>query len=77
MHIDTYLTENDILGRDFAKQIGVPAPLLSQWRTGSRPVPIERCVTIETATKGAVTRKDLRPDDWHQIWPELAKGKAA
>ena len=20
---------------------------------------------------GAVTRKDLRPDDWHEIWPEL------
>ncbi len=27
---------------------------------------------IERATNGAVTRRDLRPDDWHEIWPELA-----
>ena len=35
-------------------------------------MPIERCVPIERATNGAVTRKDLRPDDWQEIWPELA-----
>jgi len=29
-------------------------------------------VSIERATDGAVTRKDLRPEDWHEIWPELA-----
>ncbi|EPI3744643.1 transcriptional regulator, partial [Neisseria gonorrhoeae] len=27
---------------------------------------------IEKLTGGAVNRKDLRPDDWHLIWPELA-----
>lgn len=26
---------------------------------------------IERHTKGAVMRWDMRPDDWHQIWPEL------
>ena len=30
------------------------------------------CVSIERATKGAVTRQMLRPDDWEAIWPELA-----
>ena len=29
------------------------------------------CVRIERETFGAVTRKDLRPDDWAEIWPEL------
>lgn len=29
-------------------------------------------VAIEQDTAGAVTRKDLRPNDWHLIWPELA-----
>lgn len=29
------------------------------------------CVRIETATEGAVRRWDLRPADWHLIWPEL------
>ena len=28
-------------------------------------------VGIEAATAGAVRRWDLRPDDWHRIWPEL------
>lgn len=31
------------------------------------------CVAIERATGGAVTRRDLRPDDWQDIWPELAE----
>lgn len=28
---------------------------------------------LEHRTSGAVTRKDLRPDDWHLIWPELTE----
>ena len=35
------------------------------------------CVLIECATDGAVGRKDLRPDDWRDIWPELEDKKAA
>lgn len=31
----------------------------------------ERCVAIELATKGKVNRKDLRPNEWEAIWPEL------
>ena len=45
---------------------------ISQWKR--RGVPIEHCVVIERATEGAVTRRDLRPDDWQAIWPELAEG---
>ena len=32
-----------------------------------------RCVDIERETFGAVTRRDLRPNDWRRIWPELAE----
>ena len=42
-----------------------------QWHRGIRPVPTARVVEIERATDGAVTRKELRPNDWHLIWPEL------
>ena len=28
---------------------------------------------IERITDGAVTRRDLRPDDWQRVWPELAQ----
>lgn len=46
---------------------------IRQWRHGYAdriPGP-ENCVAIERATGGAVRRWDLRPDDWHRIWPEL------
>lgn len=58
-----------------ARVIGVPAILVTQWSLGQRPVPIPRCKAIEDATDGAVTRRDLRPDDWHEIWPELASSE--
>jgi len=54
-----------------ADALGISSPTVSEWRSGRRPVPIERCVEIEQVTGGAVTRQQLRPDDWHRIWPEL------
>lgn len=57
---------------ELARKISAQPQLVWQWSSGVRPVPIERCVPIERATNGAVTRKDLRPDDWAAIWPELA-----
>ena len=29
------------------------------------------CTLIEIESGSQVTRKDLRPDDWSEIWPEL------
>ena len=62
-----------------AEKIGVKSDVqVRQWQHGyadRKPSP-GYAVAIERATKGAVTRKDLRPDDWRQIWPELAKAKA-
>lgn len=54
-----------------ARRLGVSVPTVSQWASGGRPVPVERCFDVERATNGAVRRWDLRPDDWHRIWPEL------
>lgn len=31
------------------------------------------CVSIERESGGAVSRRELRPDDWRQIWPELSE----
>lgn len=28
---------------------------------------------VERASNGAVTRRQLRPDDWYLIWPELTE----
>lgn len=54
---------------------GLQKAAVSNWkRIGS--VPVEYCARIERETGGAVTRKELRPDDWQAIWPELAKEAA-
>lgn len=71
MKLKDYVAERGVTA-SLARQIGAQPQLMWQWASGVRPVPIERCVAIERATEGAVTRRDLRPDDWHEIWPELA-----
>lgn len=61
---------------DFAAQIGIDKVYLSQIasrKQGGRsfvPSPA-LAVRIEQATQSQVTRRDLRPDDWQKIWPEL------
>lgn len=47
-----------------AEKLGVRQSVVSNWRTrGASPrVPAERCIAIEHATGGAVTRQELRPD---------------
>ena len=65
----------DIAGSQaaLARSLNVSAPTINQWAKGIRPVPERMAVAIESTTKGAVTRRDLRPDDWQEIWPELAQ----
>lgn len=50
---------------------GLAPSYIWQIANGLRPVPICHCANIELGTSGLVTRKELRPDDWHLIWPEL------
>jgi len=38
---------------------------------------IQLAVDIERATGGAVRRWQLRPEDWHRIWPELVGAEGA
>lgn len=58
-----------------ARSLDVSVQRLANWL--ERGVPTDMCAAIEGSTKGAVMRWDLRPDDWHLIWPELAKRKDA
>ena len=57
--------------------LGVSQPVVSNWRRRGTVLKAEYCVGIERATLGRITRRDLRPDDWHLIWPELANASAA
>lgn len=63
--------------RALARALSIAPTAVGQWRKpeeeGGRPVPPKQCVRIERLTDGRVTRRDLRPDDWRDIWPELAE----
>lgn len=58
----------------FAKALGVSYQAVQKWRR-QQPPP-ERCLAIEAATAGAVTRYELRPDVFGAA-PSLPKKKAA
>lgn len=60
-----------------AKSLGVSVQAVCFWRDGKRQIPVEKCSDIERITSGAVTRQDLRPDDWQRIWPELVQPEVA
>lgn len=70
MKLQNYLSRKGMTSW-LARKIGAHTPDVSDWKNGNRKVPVIYCVAIERATNGQVTRKDLRPDDWHMIWPEL------
>jgi DNA-binding transcriptional regulator YdaS (Cro superfamily) len=76
MKLSEYLALPDALSvADLRSQIGARSDAqIRQWQHGyakRKPGPAY-CLAIETATGGAVTRRDLRPGDWHRIWPDLA-----
>ena len=55
-----------------ASALGITQPVISEWLRGVRPVPAERCLEIERATRAKaaekgdaaliVTCEELRPD---------------
>jgi DNA-binding transcriptional regulator YdaS (Cro superfamily) len=64
MILDTYLktVESAV---NLARKLGVAPVLISQWRTGRRPVPAKHCPIIERITNRQVRCEDLCPDvDW-------------
>jgi DNA-binding transcriptional regulator YdaS (Cro superfamily) len=81
MQLNEYLKSPGALSvRQLALAVGVKSDMqIRQWQHGysaRKPSPIY-CMAIERATNGLVTRRDLRPDDWQQIWPDLAEPAAS
>lgn len=60
-----------------ADALGVTRGAVNQWKLLHRVVPLEHCTAIEKVSGGAVMRWDLRPNDWHHVWPELIGQKGA
>lgn len=57
----------------FALRLKIKPIYLSQLaaRQDGREPSAALCVDIERETELVVRRWDLRPKDWHRIWPEL------
>lgn len=64
MDLKTYLNQRRS-AQQLATMLAISPVIISQWKTGSRRIPAERCIEIERATAGAVRCEELRPDiDW-------------
>lgn len=73
MNLKSYISSGYGKAKELASEIGIHPSFLSQMAGGDRAVSPEYAVAIEQATNGAVTRKDLRPNDFWKIWPDLSK----
>lgn len=60
-----------------AKHLGVSPPNVVAWSIGDKPIPVIHGAGIEIFTKGAITRREMFPDSWQRIWPELAEPAAS
>ena len=60
----------------FAESVGTTPKHLTNASYGYKTLGEKVCVAIEQKTGRIVTRQEMRPTDWHLIWPELAE-KAA
>ncbi len=60
MDLKSYL--NTTTQTEFAQRLGVTQGLIYQWINGRTRITAERCIEIEYATHGIVTRQELRPD---------------
>lgn len=52
-----------------AQEFEISVHAVYKWRKSG--IPIEHCVTAEINSNKKLTRKVLRPLDWHKYWPEL------
>lgn len=72
MDLKTYLASLDQNTREpFALKCDTTLGHMRNVSYGQKTCSPELAVCVERESAGAVTRRDLRPDDWHRIWPEL------
>lgn len=72
MQLSEWLSQAHGRGAALAAHLKVPASFVSKMAGGEKSVPVPHMAAIERFTAGAVTRKEMRPGDWHRIWPELS-----
>ena len=63
------------VGVHLAMFLKVPPSFVSKMASGEKPIPIAHMAAIEAFTKGEVTRQEMCPDRWQDIWPELIQDR--
>ena len=76
MELKAWLAEKHGRSMALARDIDVPPSFVSKMASGEKAIPAEHCKAIERFTNGKVTCQEMRPDDWHKYWPELAQAPA-
>lgn len=84
MNLSTYLEQPDAMSvGELASAIGCASAQIRQWVAAEKSADAGRrpgaayCSAIQAATDRAVMRWDLRPEDWHRIWPEMVGAQDA
>ncbi len=70
--LSLYLSQERGNAAKLARAVEISHSFLVQIAQGERPCPPKVAVRIERETLGVVGRAMLLPDDWQEIWPELA-----
>ncbi|MBX9901453.1 MAG: helix-turn-helix domain-containing protein [Burkholderiaceae bacterium] len=73
MNLATYISLERGNATQLAKGLGVGASYISQLASGHRCASAGTSSKIEKLTNNQVTRRDLRPHDWQDIWPDLTE----
>ena len=60
----------------FAQRCGTTIGYMRKAVSTGQKLRAETCSAIERESSARVTRRHLRPDDWAEIWPELANSEA-
>lgn len=76
MKLSDYFAERRGNAARLAKDTGAAKAFLRAIASGERPCPPRLAVRIEQSLGGRVSRRDLFPDDYAEMWPELAQEPA-
>jgi DNA-binding transcriptional regulator YdaS (Cro superfamily) len=77
MELAFYLGAERGLAVRVAAKLKKSSAFLWQVAKKDRPAPADLCADLERACNFEVRRWDLRPVDWHRIWPELVGTEGA
>ena len=69
--VDKIVASMDTSIAGLARDLGLRRQNIQGWKVNG--IPARYCHQLEGMTGGKVTRKEMRPVDWMDYWPELGE----